>query len=234
MRELEKLNPRDNDQSHKSFLSLFDWTNTTFSRDEQKQIEENLIEFHDIFPRHQIDIGTNREFKVKLTSNDDRPAYSQNLPTPINLKDDIMVKLLHKYGIRTTLPFSFYPLPFLQCKPDGRLRLLVDLRKINNPITEDYINNNHPLYTLSDAAQQMAEKKLFCKLECSQAYLCLQMAYYQPIQMLAFNFARRTFAYRRLAQRLSRSLSAISSFMSEYLDKAIKPTNAHSMLMTLE
>ena len=48
------------------------------------------------------------------------------------------------------------------------------------------------------------------------------MADYQSIQMLAFNFARRTFAYRRLAQGLSISLSAFSSFMRQYLDKAIK------------
>ena len=40
--------------------------------------------------------------------------------------------------------------------------------------------------------------------------------------MLAFNFASRTFAYRRLAYGLSRSLSAFSSFMREYLDRAIK------------
>ena len=33
---------------------------------------------------------------------------------------------------------------------------------------------------------------------------------------------RRTFAYRRLAQGLSRALSAFSSFMREYLDKVIK------------
>ena len=48
------------------------------------------------------------------------------------------------------------------------------------------------------------------------------MTDYQSIQMLAFNFASRTFAYRRLAQGLSRSLSAFSSFMREYLDRAIK------------
>ena len=48
------------------------------------------------------------------------------------------------------------------------------------------------------------------------------MADYQPIQMLAFKFASRKFAYRRLAQGLSRSLSAFPSFMREYLDKAIK------------
>ena len=40
--------------------------------------------------------------------------------------------------------------------------------------------------------------------------------------MLAFKFTSRTFAYRRLAQGLSRSLSAFSSFMREYLDPVIK------------
>ena len=39
---------------------------------------------------------------------------------------------------------------------------------------------------------------------------------------MAFNFASRTFAYRSLAQGLSRALSAYSSFMREYLDKVIK------------
>ena len=68
----------------------------------------------------------------------------------------------------------------------------------------------------------MAGKKLFCKLDCSQAYHCLQMADYQSIQLLAFNFASRTFGYRRLAQGLSRSLSAFSSFIREYLDTLIK------------
>ena len=44
----------------------------------------------------------------------------------------------------------------------------------------------------------------------------------QSIELLAFNFASRTFAYRRLAQGLSRSLSAFSSFTSKYLDPVIR------------
>ena len=76
--------------------------------------------------------------------------------------------------------------------------------------------------TLTDAAQHMAGKKLFCKLDCSQAYHCLQMADQRSIEMLVFNFASRTFAYRRLAQGLSRAFSAFSSFMREYLDKVTK------------
>ena len=44
----------------------------------------------------------------------------------------------------------------------------------------------------------------------------------RSIKMLAFNFTSRTFAYRRLAQGLSRALSAFTSFIREYLDKVIK------------
>ena len=172
-----------------------------------------------------MDIGINHDFKIKLTPKTDDPVYSQSLPCPINLKEDLTVELalMHYFGIITTLPFSKYASPiFAQRKPNGRLRLLVDLRKINNLISDDYINNNHPVSTQTDAAQHLAGKKLFCKLDCSQAYHVLQMADQKSVQLLAFNFASRTFAYLRLAQGLSRSLSSFSSFMREYLDKAMK------------
>ena len=97
----------------------------------------------------------NTEFKVKSTRKDDKAASSPNLPTPIHLKKDLVVELalMHKYGIITVLPFSKYASPiFAQRKPNGKLRLLVDLRKINSLIADDYTNNNHPVITLSDAA----------------------------------------------------------------------------------
>ena len=126
LQELEKLNPNDNESSRKTFFSNFEWSDTTLSPDKRQEIEEILVDFHDIFARHRFDMGINRDFKVEPTPNDDRTAYSQSLSTPINLKDDITVELalLHKYGIITTLPFSKYASPiFAQRKPNGRLRL---------------------------------------------------------------------------------------------------------------
>ena len=98
----------------------------------------------------------NTEFKVKLTPKDDRAVYSQNLPMSIHPKKDLFVELahLHKYGIITVLPFSEYASPiFAQRKPNGKLRFLVDIRKINTLIADDCTNNNHPVSFLSDAAQ---------------------------------------------------------------------------------
>ena len=130
---------------------------------------------------------------------------------------------MHKCGIITVLTFSKCASPmFAQRKPNAKLRLLVDLRKINGLIADDYTNNIHPVSTLSDAAQHLAGKSLFCKLDCSQAYHCLQMADQRSVERLAFIFASRTFAYKRLAQGFSRSLSAFSSFMREYSVPVVK------------
>ena len=182
LRELqrrEKLNPKDNIESRTELLKKLDWTDTLLPETEKQAVGDILVEYHDIFARHRMDIGMNTEFKVKLTPKDDKVVYSQSLPMPIRLKEDLIVELalMHKNGIITVLPFSKYASPmFAQRKPNGKLRLLVDLRKINTMIADEYTNIYHPVSTLSDAAQHLAGKSLFCKLDCSQAYHCLQMA----------------------------------------------------------
>ena len=151
-----------------------------------------------------------------MTPIDDRAAYNQNTPALLNLKEDILVDLAlsHKNCIIKTLPFSKNASHiFAQRKLICNGRLLVDLRKITNLISDEYINNNHPFGTMADAAQHMAEKKLFCKLDCSQADHCLQMADQRSEERLAVKLASRTFAHRRLAFGLSRSLSAFFGFI---------------------
>ena len=225
LKDKEKVNPQESTESRNKFLKQFDWTDTLLTEIEKQAIEDILVDYHDIFARQRMDIGMNTQFKVKLTPKDDKAVYNQSLPMTIHLKEDLIVELtpMHKYGIITVQPFSKFASPiFAQRKPNGNMRLLVDLRKIDSLIADDYTNNNHPVSTLSDAAQDLAGKSLFCKLDCSQAYHCLQMADQRSVEMLAFNFASRTFAYKRLAQGLSRSVSAFSSFMREHLDPVVK------------
>ena len=86
-------------------------------------VEEILVEYHDIFARHRMDIGMNTEFTVKLTPKNDKPVYSQSLPMPIHVKEDVLVELalMHKYGIITVLPFSKYASPiFAQRKTERK------------------------------------------------------------------------------------------------------------------
>ena len=203
-------------------LKRFDSTHKLLTQTEKQNA---LADYHDIYARHRLDTGMNTEFKVRLTPKDEKAVYSQSLPMPVHPKEDLIdeLALMRKYGIITVLSFLKYASPsFAQRKPNGTLRLLLDLRKINTLIADDYTNNNQPVNTLSDAEQPVAGNSLFSKLDCSQTYHCLQMADQRSVEMLAFNFASRPSVHKRLAQGLSRSVSAFSSFMPEYLDPVVK------------
>ena len=122
------------------FLKRFDWTDTLLFETEEQAVEDILVEYHDIFAKHRMDIGMNTDFKVKLTPRDDKAVHNQSLTIPIHLKEDFIVELgfMHNYGIITVLPFSKDAGPiFAQRKPNGKLRHLVDLRKIKTLIAGD-------------------------------------------------------------------------------------------------
>ena len=74
---------------------------------------------------------------------------------------------------------------------------------------------------MTDAVHHFAGKTLFTKLDCSQAYHCVQMADPLSVQLLSFNFSSRTYAYTRLAQGLNKSVTGFSSFVRSYLDSCL-------------
>ena len=159
-----------------------------------------------------------------MTPAHDLPVYVQSPPTPIHLRDEIFVELalMQYYGIVTLLPNSKYSSPiFAQRKSSGKLRILIDLRRVNHLLWNDYSNNNFPISNMTDAVHHFAGKTLFTKLDCSQAYHCVQMADPLSAQLLSFNFASRTYAYTGLAQGLNKSVTGFSSFVGSYLDSCL-------------
>ena len=96
-------------------------------------------------------IDMNTELKMMLTPKHDKVVYSWKFSMPVYLKEDPIVKLvlLWKYGIITVLPFSKYANPnFAQWELNGKLRLLIDMRKINNLFADVDKNNNLRVSTL--------------------------------------------------------------------------------------
>ena len=161
---------------------------------------------------------------MKLTPEHDQPVYTQSPPTPIHLREELQVELalLQYFGIITSLNHSKYSSPlFAHRKTNGQLRILVDLRRINHLPLHDYHNNNFPISTMADTTAHFAGKSLFCKLDCSQAYHCVQMADPLSVQLLAFNFASRTMAYQRLARGLNRAVTGFSAFVRNYLEPCL-------------
>ena len=155
--------------------------------------------------------------KVKLIRAHDLPVYVQSPPTPIHLRDEILIELalMQYYGIVTLLPKSKFSSPiFDQRKSSGKLRILIDFRRVNHLLRNDYSNNILPISNMPDAVHHFAGKTLFTKLDCSQAYHCVQMADPLSVQLLSFNFASRTYAFTRLAQGLNKQLTGYLTLLS--------------------
>ena len=72
LNEKEKLNPQESLEFRNEFLKRFDWTDTLLTETEKQAIEDVLVDYHNIFIRHRMDIGMNTEFKKKLTPKDDK------------------------------------------------------------------------------------------------------------------------------------------------------------------
>ena len=108
LKDKEKLNPQQSREFRNNFLKRFDWTGTLLTETKKQAIEGILVDYHEIFARHRMDIGMNTEFKVKLTPKDVEAIYSRSMPMPIQLNEDLIVDLalMHKYGVTTLLPFS--------------------------------------------------------------------------------------------------------------------------------
>ena len=221
---LEKLEPKTNYQDRLTFIKNFKWENSASTEDQRSKVEDLLVDFSDIFAKHRFDVGYNSDLKIKLKPEHTRPLYTQGPPTPIHLRHELTVELvlMHYYGLITTLSHSKYSSPlFAHRKPSGKLRMMIDLRRINRSLKNDYINSNFPISNMTDASNHFAGKSLFTKLDCSQAYHCVQMANDLSVQLLAFNFGSRTYAYKCLAQGVSKSVTGFSSFIRHYLDPCL-------------
>ena len=77
----------------------------------------------------------NTDFENKLTPQHEEHVYFQLLCTPTKLKDNLLVELAlrQQYGINFILPQRIYSSPFFAKRNSkGKVRIVVDLRRINN------------------------------------------------------------------------------------------------------
>ena len=167
----EKKHPKNKEADKLDFSKKFSWDTCVLNVDQKRQLEEFLVEYHDVFAKQRFDVGYNTELKIKLIPEHPLPVYVQGSPAPIYLRDEILVELalLQCFNIITTLSHSKYNNPiFVHRKSAGKLRILIDLRRLNHLLRHDYLNSNFPISNRTDATNHFAGKNLFCKIEFSQ------------------------------------------------------------------
>ena len=87
--------------------------------------------------------------------------------------------------------------------------------------SHEFLNSTFLISIVTDATNHFPGKSLFCELDCSQSYHCVQVADDVSVQLLAFNFASRNFTYICLAQSLNMSVMGFRSFLKHHLDPCL-------------
>ena len=160
---------------------------------EAEEAVETLLDFLKNCAGHRFENGINSKFLVRLAPINYRPAWSKNLRAPINLRDDIVIKLANLIddGIMLALPFSKIVIPILPNEnPTGKHANRKVLQQdttftgwtehIDTLIIDDCIKIFQPNSTKTEAVQHMTMKHLICK-----ACHCLELADQKSIEMLA-------------------------------------------------
>ena len=140
MQRLGKKNPAENESDRQAFLKKFSWDTCVSSHDQKQDLDKFVVEYHDVFAKHRFDVGYDTELKIKLTPEHPLPVYVQGPPAPIHLRDELLVELalLQYFNIITTLPHSKYSSPiFVHRKASGKMRILIDLRRVNHLLRHD-------------------------------------------------------------------------------------------------
>ena len=93
LQQRDSLNPQSNEKDKEIFLKQFDWSKSSLNAGQIAEMKALLIEYYDIFAKHRFDVGYNTELEVKLTPAHGLPVYVQSPPTPIHLRDEILVEI---------------------------------------------------------------------------------------------------------------------------------------------
>ena len=80
----ENIDPENNGADKLEFSKKLSWDTCVLNADQKRQLEEFLVEYHDVFAKHRFDIGYNTELKIKLTPEHPLPVYVQGPPAPIH------------------------------------------------------------------------------------------------------------------------------------------------------
>ena len=140
-------------------LKEFSLDTCVLNADQKRQLQKFSVEHHDMFAKDRFDVGLNPDLKIKVTPEHPVSMNAKGPSAPIHLGDEILVELplLQCSNILTTLSHFKWSSPIVvHRKSFGKLRILIDLRRLHHLVRHDYINSNFLISNLTDVRKPFA------------------------------------------------------------------------------
>ncbi len=173
-----------------------------------------LLDNSKVFSKSEYDIGKVEGVKHAFNLIDDVPFKVRNRNVPprmfVAAKEHIN-QLLQKGIIRhSTSPYSSAPL-FIQ-KPDGRVRMVTDLRHLNAKTVRD----NYALPRIDDILPHLAGNRYFTKMDIRSGYYNIEIEE-RDKEKTAFSTPFGLFEYNRMVQGAKTSAATFQRCMENVL-----------------
>ena len=152
---------------------LFARSRKGLNTEESIQVGELLIEFQDIFAKHDLDLGCFTEIKHAIDTGTERPVKHKMWRTPIGLQaeeEKYLQKLLDTDVIRPSKS-EWASAPVLIRKKVGTVRWCVHYRDLNAKTDKD----NFPLPNISDCLDALSGTVFSSTLDMASGYYQIEL-----------------------------------------------------------
>ena len=140
---------------------------------EQRQLKHVLLEYQDVFARHDLDLGCLTVVKHSIDTKDSAPVKHRMRRTPIGIQDleqQHLDKIL-KAGVIQPSTSEWASAPVLVRKKDGTVRWCIDYRALNDRTIKDCF----PLPIIEDCLDSLQGTTTFSTLDLASGYYQIEL-----------------------------------------------------------
>ena len=147
---------------------MFDGVSTDLDEDDKEKLKDLLIEYQDIFAKHEFDLGHFNDIEHSIDTGMARPIKQRMRRTPevFAKEEESHLQTMLDAGIIEPLISEWASPLVLIRKKDGSVLWCIDYRRLNQ-VTIKEIN---PLPLIHECIDTLSENKWYSKLDANSAY----------------------------------------------------------------
>ena len=132
-----------------------------------------LIEYEDVFTRHDLGLGCFTEIKHKINTNDAAPVRQRIRRTPPGFEDEERRHLdkMLEAGVFAPSESDWASAPVLVRKKDGNVRWCIDFRALN----ERTVKDQYPLPLIEDCLDTLSGTVYMNTLDMASGYYQIEL-----------------------------------------------------------
>ena len=149
---------------------LFERSSANLTPEETQSVHDLLIEYQDIFSKHDLDIGCFTAIKHKIETGDEEPVKHKLRRTPLGFEEEeqkYLKKMLDAGVIRPSIS-EWACSPVLIRKKDKTVRYCLDYRDLNAKTKN--VGCNWPLPSIDDCLDTLAGSQYFSTIDLAAGY----------------------------------------------------------------